>query len=307
MLLSPGVSHMLAGLLKQVTRVREERKVWSLTLGALASHFEATAGAAFLYRRSHGDLCKVTSFGPGEPWHEDTLLAFFHNRKPDLDANTIMAPVRVGTRVVGVLALGGAKAFRRGAGREATEILKYVGQWTGCRKELAVGRAECAVGKAVLGHVKPKDVIYRVLHQLRRLIAYDHGATVVGALDGGGGRVIARQVAWTRGRSDLVGGTVSIRWEDVPPGPDASILTQSTSSLWDTLGRLREAASPPKESIIIGQLNDNGRRLGLVEISSSTSDFFLDDDTATLSRFLPYLAWCVRCIGDTPGSAGAVD
>ncbi len=304
MQLSPDVSHVLAGLIKQMAGVREERKVWSLTLGALASHLEATAGAVLLHKRSSGDLYKVKSIGEGEIWRRDTLLDFFHNRKPELDANTVMAPVRVGNRVVGVLALGRAGGFRRGVGREATEILKCVGQLTGYRRELGVERAGCAIGKAALGHVKPKDVAYRILHQLRRFIDYDHGASVLGALDEATGCVLARQVAWTKGRSDLVGETVSIGWKDLPPGPDAAVLTQVSSSLWDTLDRLREDRSPPKKSIMIGPLTDDGERLGLIEISSSTSDFFLDNDTAILSRFLPYLTWCVRCMKDVPESTG---
>lgn len=304
MQLPPDVSHVLAGLIKQVAGVREERKVWSLTLDALASHFEATAGAVLLQRRSSGNLYKVKSIGEGGIWRKDTLLAFFHNRKPDLDANTVMAPVRAGNRVVGVLALGRGRGFPMGAGRKATEILKVVGEWTACRRELAVERAGCAIGKAALGHVKPKDVAYRILHQLRRFIDYDHGATVLGSVDEATGRVLARQVAWTKGRSDLVGETVSIGWKDLPPGPDAAILTQTTSSLWDTLDRLREDGSPPKKSVMIGSLTDDGETPGLLEISSSTSDFFLDNDTATLSRFLPYLAWCVRSMKNIPESTG---
>ena len=152
--------------------------------------------------------------------------------------------------------------------------------------------------------MKPKDVAYRMLHQLRRFIYYDHGATVLGALDEATGRVLARQVAWTKGRSDLVGEPVSIGWEDLPPGPDAAVLTQATSSLWVMLERLREDRSPPKKSIMIGSLTDDGERLGLIEISSSAADFFLDNDTATLSKFLPYLTWCLRCMKNIPESAG---
>ena len=296
MQLSPDLSQALAGLIKQVAGVREERKVWSLTLDALVSRFEATTGAVLLYRRSGGDLHKVRSLGCGETWRMDTLLAFFKNRKPELDPDTIMAPVRAGTCVVGVLALGRQGGFRRGAGREVTEILRCVEQWTGCRRELAVERAVCAVGQAVLGGVKPKDITYRILHQLRRFIDYDHGATVLGLVDEGTGHVLARQVAWTKGKSDLVGSTVPIGWADLPPGPDAAILSQGASSLWDTLEGVRESGSPPKQSIVMAPLTDRDERPGLIEISSTTPGFFLDKDTATLSRFFPYLAWCVRCM-----------
>lgn len=304
MQLSPDISQVLAGLIKQVAGVREHRKVWSLTLGALASHFEATAGAVFLHRRSRGDLHKVKSIGDCEAWQGQTLLDFFHNRKPELALNTIMAPVRVGGQVVGVLALERVGGFRKGVGREATEILKVLGYWAGCRRDLAEHLAECAVGKAILAHVRPKDITYRILHQLRRFMDYDHGSTVLCITGEVTGRVLARQVAWTKGRSDLVGRTVSVRRKDMPPGPDAVILNQATSQLWDSLDGAREDGSPPKRSIMIGCLIDEGERLGLVEVSSRRPGFFLDKDVATLTRFLPYLAWCVRCMRDNPESRG---
>jgi hypothetical protein len=303
MQLSSGAAHVSADLIKLVARVRDERKVWSLALHGLASHFDATAGALFLYKRSSGDLYKVKSIGDHRDLHHDTLLAFFHNRKPELAPETIMAPVRAGDLVVGVLALLREGAFRSGAGREATEILKRLGYWTGCRRQVSLERAECAIARTVIGRVRHKDIIYRILHQLRRFIDYDHGATVLLALDQGRGVVVARQVAWSKGRSEIVGRTVPFSWEDLPSISHPAVLTRS-SSLWDPLSRLIETSAPQIQSSLVGPLAHGDKVVGLTAIGSVRPGFFLDNDTGILSRFLPYLAWCAGCIRDNPERTG---
>jgi hypothetical protein len=304
MQLSPDASSILAALVKQVVGVREERKVWALTLTALASHFDAAAGAVFIYRRSKDDLDKTKSIGGRETWPDEKLVAFFHNRRPELDADIIMAPVRRGNHVIGVLVLKSPKAFPRGAGKEMTEILRVVGGVVGHRSDLALTEAECAIGRAVLASVAPKDVAYRVLHRLRQFIAYDHGATLVGLTAEGRGRVLARQVAWTKGRSDLVGRTVQVGLKDAALGMTCSVLVPGASPLWDTLEPLRETGSPPKASILAGPLRDQGRLLGLVEVAGRRPGFFLERDIEILSRFLPYLAWSIKSINDVPEAKG---
>jgi hypothetical protein len=304
MQLSPDVSQVLADLVKQTSRVREERKVWSLTLHAVALHFEATAGALFLYGRATGVLHKAKSVGGGHGWRGQTLLDFFHNRKPELPEQVIMAPVRVGRRVVGVLALERPSGFHKGAGKEVTEVLKVLGRWIGYRRDLAEQSAECGISRAILSCVRAKDVTYRILHQLRRFIDYDHGATVLGVANGLSGRVLARQVAWTKGRSGLVGSAVSLEWRELPPGPGVVILDQAASSLWASLEVVREDGSPPKKSIMIGCLVAQGERSGIVEVSSRHPGFFLDKDVTLLSRFLPYLAWCATRLREEPEITG---
>ena len=304
MQLSPDVSQVLAGLMKRAAGVRQDRKIWGLSLDAFAAHYDASAGTVLLYRRREDDLHKVRSVGKPEPWNQRLLLDFFHNRKPELAATLVMAPVREGDRVVGVLALRRDDPFRRGAGREMTEVLKVLGRWIGCRRDLTIRSAECAIGRAILGNVGARDVTYRILHQFRRFIDYNHGSSVLGFVGGETARVLARQVAWTDGKSDLVGETIAIDSGDIPPGPGGSILTEGFARLWDTLEALREEGSPPKKSIMVGRLVDDEGEVGLVEVSSTTPCFFMDSDLGILSRFLPYLAWCVRRLKDVPENTG---
>jgi GAF domain-containing protein len=293
MRLSPESSQVLAGLLREVADVREERKLWSMTLGALASRFGADSGAIFLYKRSMDGLYKVRSLREGETWDTERLYEFFHNRKPLLEATVIMAPVRAGQDVIGVLALGRKSPFDRGVGKEATEMLKAVGRWAGLRRQLAEQKAERAIANALLWGVAPRDVTYRILHELRRLVGYNHGATVVGIVDGDKGRVLARQAAWSKGKSDLVGREIPVNWARVSTASGPAIVTRADTIQVEPLFRLREKHAPEKRSIMVGPLEIDETLLGLVEVSSSIGDFFVETDKGKLARLLPYLAWCV--------------
>lgn len=293
MRLSPQSLQVLAGLLKETGGVREERKIWSMALVAIATRFGADSGAVYLYRRGRDDLYKVRSLKGVEVWDGETVRAFFHNRKPELSANIVMAPVRAGRDVVGVLVLGGGTSFEAGVGKEATEMLKTVGSWVGLRRDLARLQAECAAGVAAMRGVAPKDVAYKILHYLRRFIDYNHGATVIGITGDREGSVLARQIAWSKGKSELVGRAFRIDWEQVPFDGGPFMMACRGAPALESVCSLREDGSPAKESAIVGPLQIAGARLGIVEISSSTPDFFRQKDVATLGGFLPCLAWCV--------------
>jgi hypothetical protein len=301
MLLSPRASQAAAALVKEVSGVREERKVFSLVLRTLARFFDAKTGAVFLHRRSADRLFKVKSLAEGEPWDPEILLAFYRNEKPQLEPDTIMAPVRAGRRIIGVLALGKDGPFPEGAGKEATEMLKVTGAWVGLRRLLAKREAECAISGAILGGLNPKDAAYRVFHQLRRFIDYDHGALLVRKLDESRGEIAARQVAWTKGKSDIVGSAVELGWEALPE-PPVVILNRDTSRLWRDLSRIREEAAPPIESMVVASLAGREVCSGLVQISSGRSGFFAESDVRMLSGFLPMLAWCLAGFAANAGA-----
>jgi hypothetical protein len=209
-----------------------------------------------------------------------------------------MAPVRVGEDVVGVLVLVKDGPFEPGAGKTATEILRIVGTMLGQRRHMAVGESECEVGRAVLRGVGPKDITYRVFHQLRRFIDYDHGATLIERLDQGRGRVLARQVTWTSGRSDIVGKVVPFAWDDLEQAISVMSEPYQVPSLAETVGSAAEEGSPPKLSSMLGMLGPASEVIGCVEVSSRRRMFFVDKDTQILSRFVPYLTWCLKNLKD---------
>lgn len=288
-------------MLKAVSRVREDRKVFALVLEGLAGLYACESGTIFTFRRATGELHKVTSLKAGETWDMEVVLSFFRNEKPFLPTDTIMAPVRSGPDVIGVVALRKSPGFDRGAGRIATEILKLVGGVLAVRQEIAVSAAESSIALAVLGGVSPKDVIYRALHQLRRFIDHSHGAAVIAKHDDRTGTVVARQVAWTKGKSQVVGARLPILWQDLRAGFVDVVSGSAHTSVWEALAPVKEEGSPPKRSMLVASLRAGGNTIGCVELASRQADFFLDKDKAVLSRFLPYLSWCLTQVQSKPG------
>jgi hypothetical protein len=153
----------------------------------------------------------------------------------------------------------------------------------------------------MMGGLGPKDLTYRILHQLRRFIGYDHGATLIAKADETAGRVVVRQVAWTKGKSTLVGTEVPFVWNRLPDGFPTIVTSSDPTPVWETLVAIREDASPPKRSILAASLERAGETVGCVEVSSKKSDFFLDKDTEVLRRFTAYLSWCLNHLHTNPG------
>jgi hypothetical protein len=288
-------------MLKAVSRVREDRKVFALVLEGLAGLYACESGTIFTFRRATGELHKVTSLKTGETWDMEAVLSFFRNEKPFLPTDTIMAPVRSGPEVIGVVALRKSAGFERGAGRIATEILKLVGSVLAVRQEIAVSTAESSIARAALAGVSPKDVIYRALHQLRRFIDHSHGGTVIAKHDDRTGMVAARQVAWTKGKSQIVGARLPIMWQDLPLAFVDVVSGSAHTSVWEALASVREAGSPPKRSMLVASLQAEGDIIGCIELASRQVDFFLDKDKTVLSRFLSYLSWCLTQVQSKPG------
>jgi hypothetical protein len=292
---------MLAGLLKELATVHEERKALSIILKTTASVLGCECGTIFLHRRAKAGLHKVKSLRGAETWDIGVVESFYRNEKPGLPADVVMAPLRVGKHVVGVLALRKAGEFERGAGRVATEILKTAGSVLGWRKEIAYGTAENSVAQAALRGVAAKDIVYRVFHQLRRFIDYDHGGTLLEQTAEGSGRIVARQIAWTEGKSGIVGRHVAIPWSDIRVASPTITTAADRPDLWPSIVSMSEETAPPKRSALIGLVRCEAAVCGLIEVSSRRPDFFVDSDAEIFARFIPYVSWALSELRTQPG------
>lgn len=293
MRLSPEASQVVARIVKVLWGVAEDRKIFALLLDEIASLFDCTRGAVFLHKRASDSLHKVKSLSEGERWDETTLMQFFRNQKPALAADAIMAPVRVGDDVVGVLALGKDAALAEGAGKVATEILRVVGRSLGARRRMMVLVDANRHARALAEGVTPKNVAYRIFHGMRRFIDYDHGATLVAKMDDDTWRVIARQVAWGKGKSDIVGRTLGFAWPRIQDGASTVLHGETCGAPWTPLAALREEASPEKGSSMVAVFTSGERPIGLVELASTRSGFFRQSDVAVVEAYRPCLTLCL--------------
>jgi hypothetical protein len=304
MRLPPDASQVVVGIVKEAARAADWRKAFILLLRGMLALFDCDAGAVFLYRRSKDCLYKAKAVGDAA-WDTGILLSFYRNLKPALPADTIMAPVRRGNEVIGVMVLRRQGEFPRGAGRIATEALKIVGGVLAERRRTALAYAENGISGAILRGLPWKDVTYRVFHQLRRFIDYDHSATLWLRTGEREGTVVARQVAWTKGKSRNVGLTAGLPWEAIGELSSPAVLGESGSvngrQAWEPLRSHVEDGAPPKRSALVGRLTAGEALAGCVEIAGSRPNFFLDKDITVLSRFLPHLSWCLAQSHANPG------
>jgi hypothetical protein len=307
MLLPLEASQVAARLVREISRVRQERKVFKLSLRKIASLLGCRQASVFLHRRATGSLYKATSLSEKETWDTRLLESFYQNERPLLPGDVIMAPVRAGELVTGVMALRKPGGFARGDGKTVTEILRIAGGELGLRRRLSLCTSRARIGEAILEGVGAKNVAYRVLHQLRRFIDYDHGATVVARLDegrgaggrAGQGRVVARQVAWTAGKSGIVGAGAAVAWD--ASHEEVGILPEIAGAGPAGPITVPDSGAPAKQSVLLGWLARRDRALGCVELASTRPGFFVDNDIPILRGFLPYLRWCIEELVADPG------
>lgn len=297
MVLPNRVAQELVLVIKQICRspvfasgMGEEHTLLKLILRAIHNCFDCDASSLFLWKRSKSSLTKVCGIGDYE-WDDRFLVAFFHNQKPQLPEQIVMAPLRRGRMVAGVVALARKRGFQKGVGRIATEFLKITGCFLGMAEESRIQKMCFRLNQAISSGVNPKDVIYRIMHDLRKLIDYDHGATLLLRKDSFSGVVVARQVGWKKGKSEIVGRMIKIDWSDW--FREVRVIDED-QRLIESVTDLCEKDGPLKKQSIVGFILDDDEPMGLFEIGSSQSDFFVDKDLRIVERFLPIVQICVR-------------
>ncbi len=227
------------------------------------------------------------------------------------DRELLLVKVSIGERVAAVL---GYRRPGRNFGRadatlaqNAAEIVSH--HLRQRANERAQGLKEKIYGK-LLSELRPKDVLYQLLHGLERLLQYDHSGTVL-LLNAGGTQLVlqAEIVTWTKAKSTRVGRaypvtTEVLDWIGARRGPlllrgHAMAAPEESSSFNDALpsARFPEALlqalddrsdqSPAPGARIVAPLLRGDRALGLLQIQGRSAAAFTADDLALLSPFLP--------------------
>ena len=95
-----------------------------------------------------------------------------------------------------------------------------------------------------------------------------------------------------------MGKLVPVAWADLKVGVSVVSEPYRVPSLAEAIRAATEAGSPPKLSSMVGVLGFGSEIVGCVEVSSRRSMFFVGKDTRILSRFAPYLTWCLINLRD---------
>ncbi len=221
---------------------------------------------------------------------------FARNRKSPDDPHLLLAPVESLGRPIGVLAfVRPARNFGRADARLALDATEILGRHLGHRERERTFELRERIVRKVLLQLRPADILYQVLHGLKRLLRYDHSATVL-TLDPEHGTLAVRAeiVAWTKGKSARIGSLLPLVVDEVAfldslAGATVFDPTARDSGAPESLCQRLHAVSPdapPARSVIHAPLRQKERTVGLLLVRALAPDAFVAADKETIDSFL---------------------
>ncbi len=312
---------------RQLEQIDDPVKLYKAALGQIARHLGADGGAVFLRHPISGALKKVAGSGALGDWDERPVRAFLDLQHPALSESEIMAPILVGGRAAGLMALRRRQGpFPQGAGRQLALLCRKLAHEAELREERRVNRIVDHIKDTTVRELRPKDLFYQILHGLRSLTRYDHSSAILIAEEEAARLVLhAEQIAWAKGKSHRIGRRVKVP-EDLRPAlrRAAAIRIASFGAARGkgapTPGAARAAAGafkgaggpgkgttdlealarllrwggrrgePAEGSILVAPLHHDGELLGVLKIAAARPAAFGAAESEAVSRVLRHVA-----------------
>jgi two-component system NtrC family sensor kinase len=303
-------------------RVEDPVKLLKTALAQTARFFGAESGAIVLRDPVSGALRAHRWGRDGALWDDATLNAFIDLERPAIPATDLLAPLVVGERAAGLVALRREGGFPPGAGRFLVRIGRKVAHEAGLREERRMQRAVDQIKERTLRALRPQDLFYQILHGLRTLTRYDHSSALLIAEEDEGHLVLhAEQVAWTKGKSRRIGKRIRVPRELRAglhrPGAEPFVWTASPRSkkkgaagatpaaetagaraggtasqealvqLLRWGGRGRE---PSEDSLLVATLHHDGSLLGVLKIAAQRRRAFGPPEALGVGAVLRHVA-----------------
>jgi len=300
----------------QLERIEEAAKIYKYALGRIVRELEADAGAVILRRPVSGELVTLGWGEVGKGWDDATANAFLDLKRPELPRNEIMAPILIGGRAAGLMALRRRKGtFEPGEGRFLARLCRKVAHEAALREERRVNHVVDQIKDKTVRELRPKDLFYQILHGLRTLTRYDHSSAILIAEEDAARLVLhAEQIAWAKRKSDRIGrrirvprelrGTLqratAIRWvsfararKGAPHEPGAGARDDGSRD-HEALARLLRwggrGAEPSEGTILWAPLQHDGELLGLLKIAARRPGALALPEAAGVERVVRHLA-----------------
>jgi two-component system, NtrC family, sensor kinase len=294
-------------------RTEDPAKLYKAAVSQIGTHLGADGGAVILRDPVSGVLRRFTWGRAGADWDDRRVHAFLDQAHPTLPGNEIMAPILVGGRAAGLLALRRkARGFEPGVGRVLTRLCRKVAHEATLREERRVNRIVDQIKDKTVRELRPKDLFYQVLHGLRALTRYDHSSALLIAEEDEARLVLhAEQIAWTKGRSERIGRRIKVPAETRPAlrratqvrvvsfagrsrGGAADGDRKEGSTEGDAIARLLrwggKKGEPSEGTILLAPLHHDGRLLGILKIASRRLGAFGAPEAAGVERVVRHVA-----------------
>ncbi len=165
--------------------------------------------------KGHGILERQPRSTPAEPpvpGFREACRAFVQRSIGPADHHMILLRVVSEDRPVSVLGfLRPGRRFSREEVRHGQDAAVLLCENLGHRERERAEAVREKIYAKVLSETRPQDVLYQILHGLKRLLQYDHGAAVLLLEPGGDSlRVEAEIIAWTKAKSARIGTHVPV-------------------------------------------------------------------------------------------------
>lgn len=296
-------SWLRVALEHNLRQIASEQKVQRYFLRALRQILGADT-AWYVALPETGD--KPTWDGPDRPCQMDLVREFAAQREPELPTNVLLAPVRVHGRLNAVVSAEKAEgSFPMGSGHELNGLCNLLAKELMAREEERVDDVLLDIKDEILRDLRPQDLVYRILHGLRRLVDYDHSSALL-ILDPAGRalRVEAEQIAWLRATgSRAIGRELPVSAQLVDElrrkgerivarrkgriDEAASVILEPQGELAQVLAYAAEGDAPTPTSTLCAPLVHGGRLLGALRMSAVARSPFNVWDARVVSTFLP--------------------
>lgn len=230
---------------------------------------------------------------------------FLHRRRFPQTWTIILVEIRVGDRAIALLAF---QRFQRNFSREESRFAWEAGSIIGWhlqrREEERVSTVKERISTKIFSELRPKDVVYQILHGLKKLFQYDHSAAILIFRDEPASlSVEAEVITWTKAKSQRIGRSIELNdglrhWLFSTPHAvllqgtqlDASLAGESSPAalLGPVIADIPEG--PESRGRMYAVLRRGKVVLGLIQILSKDGGFFTEGDRRTLDAFLPLAA-----------------
>lgn len=167
------------------------------------------ADAVCLYHGGLGDeaLTNVMVVGDETLIERRLLDDFAHCRRPALPHTILLAPIRVHSRVVGVVGAARRQTeFTGGSGYIMNQLCAVLAEEITRRVEERHKKVLDQIKEKVISELRPLDLAYQILAGLHELLSFDHSAALLTYMAKTKVlRVEAEKIVWTKSKSAFIG------------------------------------------------------------------------------------------------------
>ena len=260
--------------------------------------------------------------GAESPAFLEPFRIFLHRPVGPDDHAELLLRVVSGDRPVSVLGfLRPGRNFSRAETRLGIETAEILSENLRHRERERVQAQKERIYAKVLSEIRPKDVLYQILHGLKRLLEYDHsGAVLLIEAEGRELVVEAEIIAWTKAKSDRIGRSIPltenlrswleetahpvlVRAGEVPAGAHplpgvlcGTVLDCDPPGVPDRPGPSGQSGTPDQAGTpshpgaragMVAVLRHRGQTLGVLALRARGAMAFTPSDLRVLAEFLP--------------------